>query len=225
MKQYPSPGNHNHFLTKCRWASAVDHVQFKSFQTDNVRYCFDQVLTEDQQSEFLDFLGDSDHMNQLSILDFCTYFIHKDIPFHLQFHYSKNKPFKQNITMLYLIISLKKYIHHKEKWIEYEDELRACMNNEIREIHIDNHTIVCKKSLNDTDTTNIQAIFAKSKNLTTMLEICNYLYLRQIPFHLQWKPNKQQSLIKNFRQWKLHKKLNQIIPNNWPEFWQKYKEN
>ena len=102
--------NHDIFLTRLRWQSSTkEFKEMKSFSTDCFQYVFENALTNEQQNDFLSFIGDSNNLNNLTPIDFCNYFIQHKISFSLKFKYTREIGIQNNYKS-YLII---KHINKK----------------------------------------------------------------------------------------------------------------
>jgi hypothetical protein len=82
------PVNHSIFLTRLRWDTVNGSFQkMEKFSTDCIVYKFKKPLEIKEQADFLDFLGDTDNLNELSSVDFCNYFLTNNIPFSIKFRF------------------------------------------------------------------------------------------------------------------------------------------
>lgn len=59
----------------------------------------------DEQNGFMGFIGDSEHLNHLTPVDFCNYFLCKHIKFTIKFRYVKKIGLRQNYRY-YKVIKL-----------------------------------------------------------------------------------------------------------------------
>ena len=76
--------NHDIFLTRIRWQTATG-----------------------------EFIGDSDHFNRLSVLDFCNYFLNQDIPFKLKFRYCRKRRIRFNLNCYKIVKYLQKELKNR----------------------------------------------------------------------------------------------------------------
>lgn len=98
--------DHNIFLTRLRWRSAnKDFTDMEKFATDSIVYVFTKPLSYDEQNGFMGFIGDSEHLNHLTPVDFCNYFLCKHIKFTIKFRYVKKIGLRQNYRY-YKVIKL-----------------------------------------------------------------------------------------------------------------------
>lgn len=110
--------NHDIFLTRLRWQTATgEFSKMNSFITDCFQYVFVKPLEGEQQNDFMLFIGDSDHFNSLSVLDFCNYFLNQNIPFKLKFRYCKKREVQFNLKCYKIV----KYLQKELKNIEFRN--------------------------------------------------------------------------------------------------------
>ena len=106
--------NHDIFLTRIRWQTATgEFSQMDSYTTDCFQYVFIKPLEIEQQNEFMQFIGDSDHFNRLSVLDFCNYFLNQDIPFKLKFRYCRKRRIRFNLNCYKIVMYLQKELKNR----------------------------------------------------------------------------------------------------------------
>lgn len=80
----------NHFIYKLKWETETkEFSEMKTFYTDCYGYVFHEPLTYEEQSAFLSFLDDADNLNRLTPVDFCHYFLERNIKFDFTFRYCK----------------------------------------------------------------------------------------------------------------------------------------
>lgn len=107
--------NHDTFLTRIRWKTATgEFSEMNTFITDCFKYDFIEPLKIEQQNNFIQFIGDSDHLNSLSVLDFCNYFLNQNIAFKLKFKYCREKEVGFNLSCYKIV----KYLQKELKNIE-----------------------------------------------------------------------------------------------------------
>lgn len=101
--------NHDVFLTKIRFQAATGEFKsMLSFTADCFVYKFPQVITGQALISFSEFLGDSDHFNRITPVDFCTYFIRNNIPFMISWTLCKKRSAKINWLSFVAVMEIKK---------------------------------------------------------------------------------------------------------------------
>lgn len=106
------------FLTKLRWETATkEDARMTYFATDCFCYMFYRPLSFEEQNDFLDFIGDADNLNKITPVDFCDYYLFKNIPFEIKYKYTKEIGLWANIESYRLIKLLQKILKkiRKEK--------------------------------------------------------------------------------------------------------------
>jgi hypothetical protein len=99
--------DHDIFLNRLRWKTVYGEFDGMTiFSTDCITYKFRRPLTREEQMDFISFLGDSEHMNTLSPVDFCNFFLKNKIPFSLKFKYIKDLSIKDNYRYAKIIKAL-----------------------------------------------------------------------------------------------------------------------
>lgn len=97
------------FLNKLRWQSAnKNFTDMQKFATDSIVYIFAKPLSYNEQNDFINFIGNSEHLNHLTPVDFCNYFRHKKIKFTIKFQYVKNIGLRQNYQYYKIIRILRR---------------------------------------------------------------------------------------------------------------------
>lgn len=101
--------NHNNLLTKLRYQTATRMFNdMTQFATDCICYAFAKPLSYEEQNDFVEFLGDSDHLNSLSPVDFCNYLLHNHIEFTLKFRFFPKIGLKRNYQYYKIIQILRR---------------------------------------------------------------------------------------------------------------------
>lgn len=107
--------NHDTFLTRLRWDTTYENfTDMTSFRTDCIIYEFKSPLSKEEQSMFVEFLGNSDQLNTIMPDEFCNFFLKHRIEFDIKFRYEFNLSFKQNYWYLKTIRILKRVLKRME---------------------------------------------------------------------------------------------------------------
>lgn len=107
--------NHDIFLTRLKWQTAMgEFSEMNSFAADCFKYDFIKPLKSEQQNNFIQFIGDSDHFNSLSALDFCNYFLNQNIPFKLKFRYCRKRKIGFNLNCYKIVRCMQKELKNIE---------------------------------------------------------------------------------------------------------------
>ena len=96
--------NHNSLLTKLRWETVYNGFEMTCLCLDCFRYKFRECgLTQDEQNKLIDFMGDSDNLNSLTVIDFCNMLLNNNIEFSLEFKYCRKRTIKHNLYSYLLV--------------------------------------------------------------------------------------------------------------------------
>lgn len=108
--------NHDVFLTRARWKILDDNaVTWKVFSTDSFVYEFNECLSKENQQLLLDYMEDSDHVNSLTPVDFCNFFLHYNIDFKFKYRYCKHRSLYMNFLSLRIVWSINKKLKKLKK--------------------------------------------------------------------------------------------------------------
>lgn len=96
--------DHNSLLTKLRWETVYNGFGMTYLCLDCFYFKFRHCgLTQDEQIKLMDFMGDSDNLNSLTVIDFCNMLLNNNIEFSLKFKYCRKRTIKHNLCS-YMII-------------------------------------------------------------------------------------------------------------------------
>lgn len=107
--------DHNILLNRLKWKAAnKDFTDMEKFATDSIVYVFAKPLNYDELNGFMDFIGNSDHLNHLTPVDFCNYFLRQHIKFTIKFRYVRQIGLRQNYRYYKIIRILRKKLKNIE---------------------------------------------------------------------------------------------------------------
>lgn len=84
--------DNSQFLTKLNYRTVTG--EFKNmvlFRTDCFVYMFRRPMTEEQQMQFMEFIRDSDKLNNTTLTEFINWFLSHDILFDVMFEFVNRK--------------------------------------------------------------------------------------------------------------------------------------
>lgn len=106
--------DHNEFLTKLRWK--VANQEFKAMQGLRLDCFYFRFigggLNPEQQALLVEFMGDTEHFNELTPIDFSLMFLDNSIAFEVLFMYTKKRGILFNFRCYYTIKRLNKQLKH-----------------------------------------------------------------------------------------------------------------
>lgn len=90
-RTYQKPDN-SQFLTRLNYQTAMG--EFKNmvlFRTDCFIYVFRNPMTDEQQAQFMEFIRDSDKLNDTTLTEFINWFLSHDVLFDVMFGFTYRK--------------------------------------------------------------------------------------------------------------------------------------
>lgn len=117
--------NFNMFLNRLRWDTVYDKFEEMSrFKIDAIQYAFKYPLSKSEQMDFIEFIGDSDHLNSLTPVDFCNFLLNRKIEFTVTFCYTRRLSFKKNMSCRNIVKMLNNKLTRTEydRWHQIRDD-------------------------------------------------------------------------------------------------------
>lgn len=195
------------FLTRCRWASAVEHSKFITLTTDNIKYVFHRPLEPQEQEHLLDFLHDENTMQSLSVLDISNFFVNENIPFHLAPTICTKKTIKNHLQRWYLLWRCNNHLKNKEEWNYWYGQIQASMHNLHTNMWIGCLGICCSKPFTAEMEDTLQILCQGGASLNHMANI--FIYLENHDYHprFQFQLNWSEGPIYMYKQFNAYRKL------------------
>lgn len=104
-----SKHDYNILLHRLRWQTQMDNfVGLETFEIDCICFQMAKPMTKQQQLDFFEFLGDSDHLNGLPPAAFCDYLDSHGIEWTVSFKYILKLPIRKNFRYWNIVRKLKK---------------------------------------------------------------------------------------------------------------------
>lgn len=108
--------NYNIFSHNPGWDNTIElFSDMQGFRTGCFCYKLIRPLSYEEQSDFVEFLNNSDNMNHLPSTAFCIYFLRHQIPFYIKWEYTPQISLPDNLASYRIVRTLNRQIRKIQK--------------------------------------------------------------------------------------------------------------